>query len=134
MANISVGTYTSDFRSDEDKYISKEQRCTNCNELEGNLKSALAELSFAQLIIRLLQKESHQGMIPKDTTDNTRECTYYFNDLLQDNRNENCYKEWSTISYKHHRTSSKFMNNNNFQSVQPISKGNPHPSSLFTFS
>jgi len=124
MADVSVGTYTSDFRSDQDEYISKEQRCTNCNELEGNLKSALAELSSAQLIIKLLQKESHQEIIPKYTTDNIHECTYNFNNLLQDNRNENCYKEWSTISYKHHRTSSKFMNNDNFQSVQPISKGN----------
>lgn len=51
---------------------------------------------------------------------------YYLNDLLQGNKNENCYKEWSTISYKHHRTSSKFKNNDNFQSVQPISTGNQY--------
>jgi len=43
MADASVGTYTSEFHSDHNKYISKEQRCTNCNELERNLKSALAE-------------------------------------------------------------------------------------------
>lgn len=63
MADVSVGIYTSDFHSDQDKCISKKQRCTNCNKLEGNLKSALTELSSAQLIIKLLQKESHQEMI-----------------------------------------------------------------------
>ena len=106
------------------KYISKEQRYTNCNELERNLKSALAELTSAQLIIKLLQKQSHQERIPKDTTDNTCGSTNYLNDLLHDNRNENCYKEWSTVSYKHQRTSSKFKNYDNFQSVQSISTGN----------
>jgi len=123
MADASVGTYTSDFHSDQDKYTNKEQRCTNCNKLKRNLKSALPELNSAQLIIELLQKESHQETIPKDTTDNTCGSIYYLNDLLQDNKNENCYKVWSTISYKHHRTSSKFKNNDNFQSVQPILTG-----------
>jgi hypothetical protein len=65
MADASAGTYTSDFHSDQDKYINKQQRCTNCNELERNLKSALPELSSAQLIIKFLQKESHQEMIQK---------------------------------------------------------------------
>jgi len=72
MVEASVGTYTSDFHADQDKYTNKEQRCTYCNELERNLKSALSELSSAQLIIKILQKESHQETIPKDTTDNTR--------------------------------------------------------------
>jgi len=55
-ASLGTGTYTSDFHSDQDKYTNKEQRCTNCNELERNLKSALPELSSAQLIIKLLAK------------------------------------------------------------------------------
>ena len=111
---------------DQDDYISKDQRCTNCNELKRNLKIALAELSSAQLIKKLLQKVSHQEMISKDTTDNSCRSTYYFNDLLQNNKNENCHKQGSTISYKHHRTSSKFKNNNNFQSAQPISTSNTY--------
>jgi predicted metal-dependent hydrolase len=74
MVDASVGTYTCDFHSDQNKYISKEQRYTNCSELDRNLKSALAELTSAQLIIKLLQKESHQERTPKDTTDNT--CVY----------------------------------------------------------
>jgi hypothetical protein len=83
---------------------SSESKCGQCIEMKRQLKEVLMELSCAQLIIKLLQKEINVSTSSVDST-----IPVSTKGDFQEDSNEN---DWTLITYKHYNKARKPTNCN----------------------